>query len=321
MTDHDITSRANPRIKAAARLRDRKVRDLEGRILVEGRREVSRAAESGVIVEDVFCCPELCDVAAARAMFPVPAPGPFRWWSVSAEVFDKLAYGDRGEGIVAVAKRPDATLETLNFGLGLPTNPRPPEKEQREGKPELDQASYPSPPGRGQDEGESKLGRSLSPTVSPSEREPIGLIAVLEGIEKPGNVGAILRSADGAGVSAVIVCGGGTDLFNPNAIRASLGTIFTMPVAQATAEETLAWLRAHAFTIVAARPDAGVLYSQFDWTRPTAVVLGSESRGISELWNAPDVASIHLPMRGAADSLNVSATAAVVFYEAGKHRG
>ena len=111
-----------------------------------------------------------------------------------------------------------------------------------------------------------------------------------------------------------------TDLYNPNAIRASLGTIFTVPVCEASSDETLAWLREKNISIVAARVDGSVPYTEIDYRRPTAIVLGSEAEGLSSTWTAPDITAIRLPMLGAADSLNVSAAAAVIFYEALRQR-
>ncbi len=155
---------------------------------------------------------------------------------------------------------------------------------------------------------------------------------MLEGVEKPGNVGAVLRSADAAGVSALIVADGGTDLYNSNAIRASLGTIFTVPVCSASSTETLAWLKAHNLTIYAAWVDAEIEYTDADFTRPCAIVLGSEAEGLSDLWrpnrsngtggggSAGSITAIKLPMLGVADSLNVSTAAAVLFYEALRQR-
>jgi TrmH family RNA methyltransferase len=130
----------------------------------------------------------------------------------------------------------------------------------------------------------------------------------------------VLRSADAAGVSAVIVADGRTDLFNPNAIRASLGTIFTMPVCEAASGDVLAWLRQRRFQIVAARVDGPVHYAKVDYRLPTAIVLGGEAPGLSLVWSGDDIAAVHLPMLGAADSLNVSVTAAVLFYEALRQR-
>jgi TrmH family RNA methyltransferase len=143
-----------------------------------------------------------------------------------------------------------------------------------------------------------------------------GPIAVIEGVEKPGNVGAILRSADAAGLAAVIVADPATDLYNPNCIRASLGAVFTVPVCTATSEAALVWLRQRGMRIFAARVDASLDYSAAGLSKESAIVLGSEADGLSAIWQAPDVTAIRLPMRGAVDSLNVSATAAVLFYEA-----
>lgn len=146
------------------------------------------------------------------------------------------------------------------------------------------------------------------------------LLAVVEAVEKPGNLGAILRSADGAGVDGLIAADPQTDLFNPNAIRASVGTIFAVPLAAAATADTVAWLRERALTIVAARVEGGLPYTGVDMTGPTVIVLGSESAGLSDAWRGPDVVAVRLPMRGAADSLNVSTAAAVLFYEARRQR-
>jgi TrmH family RNA methyltransferase len=145
-------------------------------------------------------------------------------------------------------------------------------------------------------------------------------VAVLEGVEKPGNLGAILRSADAAGVDAVISADGRTDLYNPNAIRASLGTVFRPDVCEATTAETLAWLREHSIAIFTARPDADQLYTEVDMRNATAIVLGSEAAGLSPAWSGPEMNAVRLPMQGIADSLNVSTTAAVLFYEALRQR-
>jgi TrmH family RNA methyltransferase len=116
------------------------------------------------------------------------------------------------------------------------------------------------------------------------------------------------------------VADGGTDLYNPNAIRASLGAIFTLPVCAVTSAETLAWLRNNHCQIVAARVDGSTPYTQIDFRRPTAIVLGSESRGLTDHFRGDDITAVALPMLGHVDSLNVSATAAVLFYEALRQR-
>jgi len=146
------------------------------------------------------------------------------------------------------------------------------------------------------------------------------LIVVVESIEKPGNLGAILRTADGAGADAVIAADPLTDLFNPNSIRASLGTIFSLPVASATTAATLDWLEANDIRPIAARVDAPILYTEVDLRGPIAIVLGSEADGLSEAWDESRVDPVAIPMLGAADSLNVSVAAAVLLYEARRQR-
>lgn len=146
------------------------------------------------------------------------------------------------------------------------------------------------------------------------------LVAVVEGVEKPGNLGAILRSADGAGLDAIVAADPRTDLANPNVIRASLGTIFARPVVPASTTETIDWLRERGLTIVAARVDGRVDYVAQDLRGPVAIVLGAEAEGLSAAWDAPDVRGVRLPMHGVGDSLNVSAAAAVLFYEARRQR-
>jgi len=260
-----ITSLKNPRVQEAVRLRAGRQRRKRGCCLIEGTRELQRAARAGVRWREVFACQPLCDHPAARELIDQLLAGrvPLHW--VTPEVYEKLAYGQRSEGILAVAQTPHRTLA------------------------ELPLSSCP-------------------------------LVAVLEGVAKPGNVGAVIRTADAAAVDAVILADAATDLYNPNAIRASLGTIFTLPVSTASAIETRAWLQQHGLQVLAARVDAQPAYTQVDFTRPTAIVLGSESSGLSAVWQAGQVTPVRLPMRGVADSLNVSAAAAVLLFEAARQR-
>lgn len=146
------------------------------------------------------------------------------------------------------------------------------------------------------------------------------LVVVLEGVEKPGNLGAVLRSADGAGVHAVVLADPRVDPFNPNAIRASAGTVFAVPLAVTTSERALAWLAAQGVRVVATRVDAPNLYTQAALTGPLAVAFGSEAGGLSPQWSGDLVEAVRLPMLGVADSLNVSVSAAVVLYEALRQR-
>ena len=160
------------------------------------------------------------------------------------------------------------------------------------------------------------LGGELSSI--PTTEAPLAL--VVESAEKPGNLGALLRTADAAGVSFVIVCGDGTDVNNPNVVRASLGAIFTVPVVQADTQQTVAWLRANAYRIVAASPDAALSYTQVDLTGPTAIAVGSEAHGLSRTWLDGADFRVHIPMNGKVDSLNLSTSTAILLYEAVRQR-
>ena len=265
MPRQHITSRHNPRVKEAAKLRLHRQREKQGRFLIDGGREILRALAAGIEIVEAFVCEPLCTGAdaklAAERLFASSAESA----TVVPEAFEKLCFGERHDGVIAVAATPHHRLQDLQL--------------------------------------------SASP-----------LIAVIEGVEKPGNIGAVLRSADGAGVDAVIVVDPQCDLYHASVIRASLGTLFSLAVREATADETLAWLKANHLAVVAARPDAEKSYADVDYRRGVAIVLGSESQGLTQRWQAPQVESIRLPMRGAADSLNVSATAAVLFYEAQRQR-
>jgi TrmH family RNA methyltransferase len=266
MSTPTLVSPSNPRIKAAAALRDRRERDATGLTLVDGARELRRALDSSVEVLEAFVCEPLLAGEDARAALDALRARGVSLTSTSEAAFAKVAFGDRAEGLVAVVRAPSLALDDLR----LPAEP---------------------------------------------------LIVVIEGVEKPGNIGAVLRSADGAGVDAVIAASPRTDLANPNVIRASAGTIFAVPMGAAPTDEVLPWLRRRGVRVVAARVDAGRAYTDADLTGSIAIVVGSEAEGLSDAWLAPDIEPIHLPMLGIADSLNVSVSAAVLVYEARRQRG
>jgi TrmH family RNA methyltransferase len=259
-----ITSVQNPRVKDAVRLRQRRGRMKQGRFIIDGLREVRRAAAAGMELTDVFLCGQSVD-DQVQALAESLAAGSVEVCQLASSVFDKLAYGDRNEQLVAVARTPHASLE------------------------------------------------NLTPTGS-------GPVIVLESVEKPGNVGAVLRTADAAGAAAVVVADGGTDLFNPNAIRASLGAIFSVPLCAAGSRDTLNWLHENRLPIFAARVGDNVCYATVQLGGRCAIVLGSEAHGLSEVWRGQGITNISLPMLGAIDSLNVSTAAAVLLYEAWRQR-
>lgn len=161
-------------------------------------------------------------------------------------------------------------------------------------------------------------GGPLSALPLPAGRP--ALVLVCEAVEKPGNLGAILRTADAAGADGLIVCGPATDLGNPNVIRASRGAVFSVPVALASADEALAWLRGRGLRLAAATPQAELAYTAADLRGPVAIAVGAEDRGLSALWlQAADLA-VRIPMAGRVNSLNVAASAALILYEAVRQR-
>ncbi len=146
------------------------------------------------------------------------------------------------------------------------------------------------------------------------------LIVVLEGVEKPGNLGAVLRSADAAAADAVIVCDPLTDLYNPNLIRASIGAIFTVPTVACSSEEAIAWLKNNDIQILTAQLQDSSLYYDTPMTAGTAIVMGTESTGLTQQWRDAADAHIRIPMLGRLDSLNVSVSAAILLFEALRQR-
>ncbi len=266
-----ITSAANPRIRAALALRDRRGRNASGRLLVDGARELLRALEGGLTVREAFVAPgplqpEAAALVARLAMIGVPLVG------VAGAAWSRLAYGERGSEVVAVVDAPETDLAHVEAIVGL-------------------------------------------------RRDP--LLIVVEDAEKPGNLGAIARSADGAGATALLVAvhnGPAADPWNPNAVRASLGTVLSLPIAVAPSRTLVPWLRDRAIRIVAARVQAATDYRATDLRGPVAIVVGSEATGLGPEWLAEDVEGVRLPMLGQADSLNVSAAAAILLYEARRQR-
>ena len=146
------------------------------------------------------------------------------------------------------------------------------------------------------------------------------LVVILESVEKPGNLGAVLRSADASGVDAVIVCDPLTDMYNPNLIRSSIGAIFTVPVATASSEDTIAWLKSKGIKIYTAQLQDSEWYYDTDMKGGTAIVMGTEATGLTNIWRKAADAHIKIPMLGRLDSLNVSVSAAILMYEAVRQR-
>ena len=146
-------------------------------------------------------------------------------------------------------------------------------------------------------------------------------IIILESVEKPGNLGAILRTADAAAVDAIIVCDPQTDIYNPNVVRSSVGGVFTVQTAVCSSEEAISWLNRHSINFYATELDAAVWYQDMDYSKPSAIVMGTEADGLTENWLNNATQRVKIPMRGKLDSLNVSVSTAVLTFEAMRQRG
>ena len=255
-----ITSASNERLKRVKRLRKRRDRDDEGVFVIEGYREVKRAAEAGIVIEELYIAPELFlgenerDLIAAITEAATPPAA----HEVQPKAFGAITARDRPDGLLAVARKFDASLAAIT---------------------------------------------------------DTGLILVAEGVERPGNLGTMIRTACAAGVTGIIAVDPQTDVFAPEVVRASVGTLFAQPIAVATAAETIAFLRNRSTPIVTASPEGDREYWDVDLAGPVAIVVGSEQHGVTPQWFEAARATVRIPMAGV-DSVNVAAAAAVLLFDA-----
>jgi len=256
-----ITSLHNPIVKNLVQLRQRRARDQQHLMLIDGARALRLALHNAFPVTTIYVAEDVAQMHAdllQRARVTGVA-----LQEVSAAVFHKIGYGDHPDGVLGVASQPGAELTAL--------------------------------PARG-----------------------LPLYVVTEGLEKPGNLGAILRSADAAGVTGLIVCDSQTDIWNPNVVRASQGAFCTVPIAIASAPEVLDWLRRRHIQTLVAMPSASQCYVEIDLRLPSALIMGAEHTGVSPIWHSD--LSIRIPMAGQVDSLNVAQAAAILLFEAVRQR-
>jgi TrmH family RNA methyltransferase len=259
-----ISSPHNPRIKELLKYEKASHRKETGFFLVEGYREILQAIALGWEIEALFVEPVTWGRSHPSEHFSSLKVR--RVFTIAEAVFEKLAYREGSDGLLALGKQKKHELNTID----LPKNP---------------------------------------------------FLVVLEGIEKPGNVGAMLRTCDAAGVDAVLLANARTDLYNPNLIRASLGSVFTVPIAVDSSESILKWLQMNGVTVYSAVVEAKTVYTKVNFSTPTALVLGTEASGLSNLWHQAPCIPITIPMRGRIDSLNVSNACAILVYEALRQRG
>ena len=286
MRIEQVTSAQNPKFRNLLLLQEKsRARREQGLFVVEGQRELEHALEAGFTARTVFVCPEITGN---------------RWPVVAGHDENNRAGHDdhnrSGEESVIPGLTRNLTIVEI------------PETLYRK-------AAY-----RESTEGiiaEVEVKERRLEDLQLGERP---LVVVLESVEKPGNLGAVLRSADAARADAVIVCDPLTDLWNPNLIRASLGGIFTVPTVAASSEETIDWLQARGIRILTAQLQDSSWYYDVDMTVGTALVMGTESTGLTDRWRRAADAHIRIPMLGRLDSLNVSVSAAILLFEAVRQR-
>ena len=255
-----ITSAQNPFIKSLIQLQEKaKARKQSGSFLIEGMREIELAIKGNYEIETILFLPELVSNNQITKLTDNPI-------EITKEVYQKLAYRDTTEGILAVAKTKSLQLADLKL----------------------------------------------------SENS---LILVMEAIEKPGNIGAILRTCDAAKIDAVIIANPKTDLYNPNIIRSSVGCLFTNQIATGSTEEVIDYLIQNNINFYSATLQNSTSYHTQNYTLPTALVVGTEATGLSELWRKKATQNIIIPMQGEIDSMNVSVAAAILIFEAKRQRG
>ena len=254
-----IESLQNPRIKNLLKLQEKsRERKNQGLFIVEGTQENELAVKGGYEAVEIYICEDIYNKSIDFGQAKV--------FTITKQVFEKLAYRKSTGGIIGVYKTKSSTLTDLQ----LPEN---------------------------------------------------ALVVVLEAVEKPGNLGAVLRTGDGAKVDAVIVCDETVDFFNPNVIRSSVGTLFTNQIASASKEAVLDFLKSKNIQVVSTflRDETKNLY-EANFTKSSAIILGTEATGLSDFWADHSDLLIKIPMLGFVDSLNVSNAAAICVYEAVRQR-
>ncbi len=257
-----ITSIQNGYIKSLLKLQEKsRERKKTGLFLVEGQRELSLIQKSNYEIETILFVDDFFTSQEINEQFPST-----KKIIITKEIYQKLAYRETTEGIIAVVKSKDLSLKNITF-------------------------------------------KSKNP-----------LILVLESLEKPGNIGAILRTADAGNVDAVFIADAKTDMYNPNIIRSSVGCVFTNQIAVATSEEIINFLKDNNINIYSATLQNSNAYHKEDYTKPTAIVVGTEAFGLTEIWREQASQNINIPMNGEIDSMNVSVACAIITFEALRQR-
>lgn len=283
-----ITSTQNRKVKELLTLVEKsKARSAAGLFVVEGQRELGHCLDAGFIPETLFICGEVMAVQNNAVN-----------GAKTGHLTENIEGKDGLDALIAKA-------EALNPRLGVVQIPA---------------FLYEKVAYRGSTEGIIAEVHSVPRSLEDLRLGERPLVMVLESVEKPGNLGAVLRSADAAGADAVIVCDPLTDIWNPNLIRSSVGAVFSVPVAVCTSADAIAFLKERGIRILTAQLQDSEWYYDTDMTGATALVMGTESTGLTQAWRDSADAHIKIPMLGRLDSLNVSVSAAVLLYEAVRQR-
>lgn len=283
-----ITSAQNPKIKKLLALQQKSSERREsGLFVVEGVRELQHCIEAGYEVDTVFLLSSGSWSSERVDMHPCRWEGPTEWEGSCPSEFQFPGGSGIARGVRVYEVSP-AVYEKIAY--------------------------------RGSTEGVIAEVKAKSRNLSDLKLGGTPLVVVLESVEKPGNLGAVLRSADAAGADAVIICDPLTDLYNPNLIRASIGGIFSVPCVACSSEEAIAFFKKNGIQILTAQLQDSSLYYDYDMKKGTAIVMGTESTGLTDVWREAADAHIRIPMLGKLDSLNVSVSAAILLFEAVRQR-
>ena len=300
MRVESVTSAQNRKVKTLLALQEKaRLRKEMGLFVVEGRRELGHCVRAGFEIDTLFYCPEIAGCSGIHLPETSFGPPP-----------SKL--GSPPLTMPRVARFPGSESPNLDMLQTILENAGQIVEVPRE---LYEKIAY-----RGGTEGMIAEVKVKERTLDGLEMREKPLVVVLEGVEKPGNIGAVLRSADAAGADAVLICDPLTDLYNPNLIRASIGAVFTVQVVCCSSEEAIKWLKDNKINIYTAQLQDSSWYYDTDMTGGTAIVVGTEATGLTDGWRKAADGHIRIPMLGELDSLNASVSAAILLFEAVRQR-
>lgn len=310
-----ITSGQNPKIKELLSLQEKsRTRREKGLFVVEGVRELEHCLNSGFQIDTVFICEEILGESKMTKFFALlkcqdlvaNCPNSTSLKNKRGTIENEFTFKNTQNGSKNIkVENIETDKPSIKTGIKVVKIPA---------------AIYNKVAYRGSTEGIIAEVKYKERSLSNLQLSPNPLIIVLESVEKPGNLGAVLRSADAAGADAVIICDPLTDLYNPNLIRSSIGAVFSRQVATCSSEEAINFFKDNRIQILTAQLQDSQWYYDSDMTKGTAIVMGTESTGLTDCWRKAADKHIKIPMLGQLDSLNVSVSAAILLFEAVRQR-